>query len=106
MMAGSGRSGQNENCLRACGGKRFDGCVGEGGVRIGTGRQGILGAMRRATINGKGRCKGVRLGTGKGGRAARGMGVGKGGDTVGGAGTAGRRDGGVGEGRVQGKVRS
>ena len=37
MMAASGRVGRKENCLRACGGKRWDGCVVGGAVGVGTG---------------------------------------------------------------------
>ena len=37
MMAASGRVGRKENCLRACGGKRWDGCVVGGAVGAGTG---------------------------------------------------------------------
>ena len=119
MMAASDRAGRKENFLRACGGKRWDGCVVGGAMGVGTGgeemptvEKSLLlmdrirrilfhfatlqfrnGCVRGASIKGKGQCKRVQVGSGRGGGAGRGMGVEAGGAD--GAGTAGRGGGGA-----------
>ena len=129
MMAASGRAERKGNRLRACGGKRWDGCVEGGAMGVGTGGKEMTtaktalllmdrirsilfhfrtlqlrnGCVRGTTIKVKGQCKMVLVGSGRGGGAGRGMGVGAGG--AGGAGTAGRAGGGAGGCSGEGGVR-
>jgi hypothetical protein len=119
MMAASGRAGRKENCVRACGGKRWDGCVVGGAVGVGTGgkemptaKKALLlmdrirsilfhfrtlqlrnGCVRGTTIKVKGQCTRVLGCSGRGGVAGRGMGVEAGGAD--GAGAARRGGGGA-----------
>jgi len=119
MISASGRAGRKENCLRACGGKRWDGCVVGGAVGVGTGgkemataKKSLLlmdrirrilyhfatlrfrnGCVRGATNKVKGQCTRVPVGSGSGGGAGRGMSVGAGGAD--GVETAGRGVGGA-----------